>query len=187
MRKLWSSPFTFLVWRHFTQKKRLVVYGWGEHVISGKWFQHRMLLIGELHAQVNIIVLPVSSLFRLPPPTPSPGQISQSTLREAWHGCQIARLFLDMFISASSSLVRATSIILPEALLEIHLESWTLQLGSVNNATSYFKYFCLLTKTIMPSRERYPSEATNALHCNGFLPWSTDFSRWYLLPWTRLA
>ena len=89
---------------------------------------------------------------------------------EAWHGCQIARLFLDIFISASSSLVRATSIILPEALLEIHLESWTLQLGSVNNATSYFKYFCLLTKTIMPSRERYPSEA---------LQWISSIVNWF--------
>ena len=36
-------------------------------------------ILGELYAHVNIIVLPVSSLFRLPPPTPSPGQISQST------------------------------------------------------------------------------------------------------------
>ena len=35
--------------------------------------------LGELYAHVNIIVLPVSSLFRVPPPTPSPGQISQPT------------------------------------------------------------------------------------------------------------
>ena len=146
-----------------------------------KWqmFHHRMLLIGELHAEVNIIVLPVSSLFRVPPPTPSPGQISQSTYMGSlsWiPDCQaISRdIYICFQFSGQSHFNHSARGSFGDSLGELDT---SVGVGKQCSATSYFKYFCLLTKTIMPSRERYPSEATNALHCNGFLPLSTDFSR----------
>ena len=128
--------------------------------------------LGELYAHVNIIVLPVSSLFRLPPPTPSPGQNSQSTYMRSltwipdWQA--ISRYIHICFqFSGQSHFNHSARGSFGDSLGELDT---SVGVGKQCSATSYFKYFCLLTKTIMPSRERYPSEA---------LQWISSIVNWF--------